>query len=123
MKTTFYLIKSAALRVVFTSNFFTIPDTRDPKTGRTLAHLAVVGGDTDMVTMLVSKGAKLDMVDNEGWTALHHAGSLGYRKMLELLLSGDGAQLVDIKTKAGIVRRSLRRTKWHKKSHQKSKPF
>ena len=76
-----------------------IVNTRDPETQRTLAHLAVVRGDTEMVTMLVRKGARLEMVDREGWTALHHAASLGDREMVELLLSGDGAQLVDVKTK------------------------
>ena len=76
-----------------------IVNTRDPDTGRTLAHLAVMRGDVEMVTMLVNKGARLDMVDSEGRTALHHAASLGDRQILELLLSGDGAQLVNIKTK------------------------
>ena len=77
-----------------------IVNTRDPETGRTLAHLAAMRGDMDMVSMLVSKGARLNMVDSEGRTALHDAASLGDREMVELLLSEDDAKLIDIKAKS-----------------------
>ena len=76
-----------------------IVDSRDPGTGRTLAHLAALRGDTKIVKMLVSKGARLDIADIYGKTALHEAASMGDRAMVELILSGEGSKLIDLKTK------------------------
>ena len=45
-------------------------------------------GDKKRVRELVAAGAKLDIVDGGGWSALHEASSIGYAHVAELLLDG-----------------------------------
>lgn len=45
-------------------------------------HTAVDTGETAMVRLLLTSGAKIDAVDTEGWTALHKAASCDFKQIL-----------------------------------------
>ena len=64
-------------------------DTRQPRTGRTLVHLAVLAGEERLpvLRLLLDKGARPGLADTGGWTPLHHAASLGHREAVAELLS------------------------------------
>ena len=64
-------------------------DTRQPHTGRTLVHLAVLAGEERLaeLRLLLDKGARPGLADTGGWTPLHHAASLGHREAVSELLS------------------------------------
>jgi hypothetical protein len=49
---------------------------------------AAYAGDEKRVRALVAAGAKLDLVDSGGWSALHYASYSGHVRMVKLLLDG-----------------------------------
>ena len=55
-------------------------------------HYVVLCGHKDVVTLLLSAGASVSVVDEEGLTPLHHAAAQGQSDVLTLLLSA-GASL------------------------------
>uniref|UniRef100_A0AAV2L982 Uncharacterized protein n=1 Tax=Knipowitschia caucasica TaxID=637954 RepID=A0AAV2L982_KNICA len=56
--------------------------------GYTPLHLASAGGHTNVVQLLLRKGA-LFHCDYKGWSCLHHAASEGYTKTMDILLSAN----------------------------------
>ena len=56
-------------------------------TGATALHKAVSGGYNDIVQLLLTKGASIDVVDKDNNTPLHHAARYGHTSIVELLLS------------------------------------
>lgn len=55
--------------------------------GRTPLMSAMQACNERVVALLLAKGAKVDLSDREGWTALHHAASKGKKDIVELLLN------------------------------------
>ncbi|XP_077364943.1 transient receptor potential cation channel subfamily A member 1-like [Festucalex cinctus] len=70
----------------------TITDSRllneGDERGLTPLHLASRGGHTQVVGLLMRKGA-LFHSDYKGWTCLHHAASEGYTQTMDIILSAD----------------------------------
>ncbi len=56
--------------------------------GWTQLMRAAEDGDERRVRELVAAGAKLDLVDGGGWSALHWASSRGHARIAKLLLDG-----------------------------------
>ena len=61
-------------------------EARWPYPGSSPLHLACEYGHYEIAKHLISQGAKLDAVCNEGWQPLHHATYIGSSKLVELLL-------------------------------------
>jgi ankyrin repeat protein len=56
--------------------------------GRTPLHLAAESADSDIVALLLDKGAEISARDDEsGFTALHHAARFGNKNATELLIA------------------------------------
>ena len=49
--------------------------------------IATENGNDEMVELLLSSGADVNIGDNEGKTSLHIASKMGQRKLVKLLLS------------------------------------
>ncbi|MFQ5351188.1 MAG: ankyrin repeat domain-containing protein, partial [Thermoanaerobaculia bacterium] len=62
--------------------------------GFTALHLAVDGGEVEVVRLLVSAGAELEARNGEGRTALHDSIEHGHRQIQELLI--DAGAEVDV---------------------------
>ncbi|MCO5571552.1 hypothetical protein L7F22_025295 [Adiantum nelumboides] len=62
--------------------------------------LAVLTGNTALVKLLLTAGADINCIDNNGFTALHHAAAAGDRSLVKLLLV-TGADLY-ARTKEGL---------------------
>ncbi|KYQ88352.1 hypothetical protein DLAC_11052 [Tieghemostelium lacteum] len=56
---------------------------------QTPLHVACFEGYTDVVSLLVKKGSKIEQKDRNGWTPLHCAASAGHFKCCEVLISKD----------------------------------
>jgi ankyrin repeat protein/tetratricopeptide (TPR) repeat protein len=70
-------------------------NARDEKNdGATLLHLAVQEGQTNVLEFLLSRGARLDIKDNNNYTPLHWAVMLGFKDIARLLIS-NGADVND----------------------------
>lgn len=50
-------------------------------------HMAVQGGDLEMIKMCLDNGAKLDMMENGKCTALHFAATQGATEIVKLMIS------------------------------------
>ncbi|XP_075250495.1 uncharacterized protein LOC142342794 isoform X2 [Convolutriloba macropyga] len=55
--------------------------------GLAALHQATVNTDEDMMQFLIENDADLDIFDNEGWTPLHAAASVGSITFVELLIA------------------------------------
>jgi ankyrin repeat protein len=66
------------------------PDLAEADDGRTALQFAVQYNDLELVALLISKGARTDRRERNGWTALHYA-ALFDRKDAALLLVRSGA--------------------------------
>ena len=47
---------------------------------------AILNGHTEVVKLLLEKGAQVDIQDSSGWTALMDAGLKGHTEVVKLLL-------------------------------------
>eukprot|EP01042_Synura_sphagnicola_P000526 gene526-562_t len=57
-----------------------------PEYGSTALHVAAVWGHTDVTTLLLDRGANVNLPDGVGWTALMRAAVWGQKEMVRLLL-------------------------------------
>ncbi|EIZ80923.1 ankyrin [Novosphingobium sp. Rr 2-17] len=64
-----------------------IINTKDNSTGETALQIVTARRDTTWLGYLIAKGAKLDVADDRGRTALEIAVNLGWREGAELLLN------------------------------------
>ena len=68
-----------------------------------MIQYAIIYNQIDLVLILINKGSKLDIIDNDGRSLLYIPIKYNYIKMLELLLffnkSSIGLSLIDIKDK------------------------
>lgn len=62
-------------------------NTRDPSTGDGALHILVRGRDQAWLTFMLQRGARPDLQNNQGATALLLAAQIGWREGAELLLS------------------------------------
>lgn len=53
--------------------------------GRTLTMAAAEGGNPECVSMLLNAGARVDAMDNEGWTAVMAAAAGDHKSTLKVL--------------------------------------
>ncbi|GFN87091.1 ankyrin repeat protein [Plakobranchus ocellatus] len=58
-------------------------DARDSR-GRTPLHLAVIGEEEYMVTVMLNLNAKTDIMDSANMMPIHYAASTGYLAILEV---------------------------------------
>ena len=65
-------------------------EMRDPSTGESLLSRACAIGHVPMVRILLEHGAEVGHRDRRGWTALHHAISMGKRRTVEFLVHALG---------------------------------
>ncbi len=61
---------------------------RDGYLKRTPLMWAAGNGHTDCVEYLIQNGAKLDLKDEDGWTALHYAALGGHLEVMKKLVEG-----------------------------------
>ena len=85
------------LREKHGSDIFNSSDTH----GTPLIVRAVVEDQFKILKYFVSQGANLQLADEEGWTALHHAADVNDLKMVALLLNED-TRLTNIKNFGGL---------------------
>jgi len=62
-------------------------------------HFAVYNEDVNSVRLLLDAGARFDVKDTEGWTALRHAASVGNRVMIDVFV----AKGLDVSTLHGAA--------------------
>lgn len=65
----------------------TVINTRDPSTGDGALHILVRGRDLTWINFMISRGARPDLQNNQGATALLLAAQIGWREGAELLLA------------------------------------
>jgi hypothetical protein len=68
---------------------------------RTVLMLACIYGQTDIAALLCASGAKVNLADAKGWTALHHAAYYVRHQIVEKLLEHGAA--IDLKTSEGYT--------------------
>lgn len=72
-----------------------------------LITYAIIKNNSKMVHVLVEKGSRLDIVDNEGRSLLFYAIRYGYLNILKKLLEYDknsiGVSITDLKDKKGMI--------------------
>jgi ankyrin repeat protein len=61
-------------------------ETAPAEDGKTALHIAAQDDETEVVKLLLDKGANINQQDNNGKTALHIAAQYGETKVVELLL-------------------------------------
>jgi len=77
--------------------------------GRTALHCACADGASDVVTMMVQEGARMDLSDNDGYKPLHHAALNNEDDIVKFLLVQTAMQrLNDEAAQAPQMRRQLR---------------
>ncbi len=76
-----------------------IIDTRDPATGESALHIVTRGRDTVWLNFLLAKGARPDLRDNQGDTALMIAAQLSWGDGISLLVQRRAS--VDLANNAG----------------------
>ena len=63
---------------------------------RTPLHLATIHHNFTILVMLLDKGAKIDLIDNDYNTCLHYASNQGYNEIVEyLLISGSKISMIN----------------------------
>lgn len=65
----------------------TVINSRDPSSGDGALHILVRGRDQNWLTFMLQRGARPDLQNNQGATALLLAAQIGWREGAELLLS------------------------------------
>ncbi len=60
---------------------------KDPRTGRTLLHIAAIRGQKDIVELFLKKGAEIDAVDRLNKTPLDYAERFGHDDVIESLIT------------------------------------
>ncbi len=66
----------------------TVINSRDPSTGDGALHILVRGRDLSWLAFMLSRGARPDLQNNQGATALLLAAQIGWREGAEQLLAG-----------------------------------
>ena len=59
--------------------------TRQNEAGETPLHFAADSGHTDVVDLLLARGADASLVEDNGQTALQYAAALGYDSVVAVL--------------------------------------
>jgi ankyrin repeat protein len=78
------------------------PDVNTPGGfGNRPLKIAAVRGDVHAIEVLVAAGAEIDALNEDGWTALHHAASQGHLPAIQRLVEL-GATL-DVREKDGLT--------------------
>ncbi len=77
----------------------TIIDTKDNSTGESAIHIVTKRRDLSWLSFVLGKGAKPDLRDGQGNTALFHAAQLGFVEGAQLLLKARAG--VDVANNSG----------------------
>lgn len=94
------------IKVINEESKFIDVNLRD-ENGNYLIQLAIIFNKIEVVSLLINKEAKLDIVDNDGRTILYIPIVYGYNKLLQLLLffnkTNFGISLLDFQDKNGLI--------------------
>jgi len=72
------------------------------KDGQTAVHIASRVGDVDVVKLLISRGASLNVITNDHYTPLHIAAKEGHDDIARLLL--DHGVTTSLTTRVSVVK-------------------
>lgn len=71
---------------------------RKNRQGRTLLHFAAEAGNCALIAQLLEHRADVDILDDQGWLPVHHAGFLGHADAVKLLFPIPDASVTAIPT-------------------------
>uniref|UniRef100_A0A7S3XD60 Uncharacterized protein n=1 Tax=Picocystis salinarum TaxID=88271 RepID=A0A7S3XD60_9CHLO len=78
-------------------------DGREPKTEATCLHFAAKGNHPDIVTLLIKRGANVNLANKEGATPLHEAAAQGCQACVQVLLEGGSRLEAKDKTRQNAI--------------------
>ncbi|XP_067670151.1 serine/threonine-protein phosphatase 6 regulatory ankyrin repeat subunit A-like [Haliotis asinina] len=90
------------------------------KSGMTPAMSAAYWGYVDIVKLLLRRGAKMQLVDDEGDTILHYACRGGHEDVVECIITADTA-LVNVKNRKGKTAVKVSKEEGHHVVHARLK--
>ncbi|MCP4154420.1 MAG: hypothetical protein GY757_42240 [bacterium] len=76
-------------------------DIKEKKNGSTPLLKAVINGYCDVVSYLISKGARGDVKNNPNLSPLYYAGRHGHKQIYQLLVKKDGTEHKSVETNFG----------------------
>lgn len=86
-----------------------------------LLHMAAMHGELRIALILIEHGARVNLVDKNGWSPLHSAARFGRANVCLILLEAGGDPL--LKDNAGQTAMDLATQHWHEACAHVIRPF